>query len=147
MGYRLRISSLRIGMASIVRFRRAMVMGVVLRSFSPPSLPSRMTANSVAAMWKRRRMVSCSSSEMRGGWRVRSAGLVVLECVELLAVAPVKRGGCEEQQDSVAIDESGERLLGAAAGDQESEAEEELCHFDFRVPVFLVAAFFWTRRL
>ena len=56
-------------------------------------------------------------------------GLVLVEGVELLAVAAIERSGCKDQQDTVAIDEGGERLLSRKhrRGDhkgEESDAEE-----------------------
>ncbi len=77
-------------------------------------------------------------------------GLVMIERIELLAVATVERRRCEDQQDAVAIDEGGESLLGLKHRGkhhrgEEREGEEEFFHF--RLLLFFVAAFFWMRRL
>ena len=50
-------------------------------------------------------------------------GFVVVEGVELQAVSTVERSGREDEQDAVAVDEGGERLLGvrARSGDHRGE--------------------------
>jgi len=77
-------------------------------------------------------------------------GFVVLEGGKLLTVAMIERGGSEDEQDAVAVDEVGEGLLGAGDWDEEREDQQGFDHLAafFEGGFFLlVCAFFWTRSL